>query len=229
MSNSHDNNELNLALDVTILGYSGSYLSLIFENLSALNYKGKVNIIINETEKRAIAPFETNIPFIETFYKELKLPADKRYIFCSNKPSTKKFLFQFYQNLWNINQNDFIQLIHPSSVVASTVEKKSGLQMEPLSVISPYTKIGFGVNIGRNCSVGHHCILNEFCSIYLGSNLAGNAEIGEYTTIGPGCTIFSNIKIGSNTIIGGGSVVTKDIPSNVLAFGNPCKIVKNLT
>jgi acetyltransferase-like isoleucine patch superfamily enzyme len=101
--------------------------------------------------------------------------------------------------------------------------------MEPLSVIAPYTKIGFGVNVGRNCSVGHHNILGDFCSIYLGTNIAGHVEIGEGTTIGPGCTVFSNIKIGSNTIIGGGSVVTKDIPSNVLAFGNPCQIVKNLS
>ncbi|MBK6282546.1 MAG: hypothetical protein IPF54_07655 [Draconibacterium sp.] len=101
--------------------------------------------------------------------------------------------------------------------------------MEPLSVIAPYTKIGFGVNVGRNCSVGHHNILGDFCSVYLGANLAGHVEIGEGTTIGPGCTVFSNVKIGSNTMIGGGSVVTKDIPSNVLAFGNPCQIVKNIT
>lgn len=228
MNNNQDNTELDLSRNITILGYSGSYLSLIFECLTAHNFKAKVNIIINEIEKRAAAPFETNIPFTEVFYTELKFPLDKRYTISSNKPSTKKFLFQFYKNLWEIDRNNFVNLIHPSSVVASTVEMGLGLQMEALSVIAPYTKIGFAVNIGRNCSVGHHNILNDFCSIYLGTNIAGNAEIGEGTIVGPGCTVFSNVKIGSNTIIGGGSVVTKDIPSNVLAFGNPCKVVKSL-
>ncbi len=223
------NTEINSMEEITILGYSGSYLSLIFESLTALDYKGKVNIIINESEKRAVAPFETNIPFTEIFYTELKQAPGKGTIFCSNKPSTKKFLFRFYQNLWKINNSEFADLIHPSSVVSSTVTTGLGLQMEPLSVIAPYTKIGFGVNVGRNCSVGHHNNLGDFCSIYLGTNIAGHVEIGEGSTIGPGCTIFSNIKIGSSTIIGGGSVVTKDIPSNVLAFGNPCQIVKNLT
>lgn len=229
MSNNKYNEVINSIEKISILGYSGRYFSLIFESLTALNYKGKVNIIINETEKRAVAPFETNIPFTETFYTELKQAPGKGYVFCSNKPSTKIFLIKFYQDLWNINRNEFVDLIHPSSVVSSTVTTQLGLQIEPLSVIAPYAKIGFGVNIGRNCSVGHHNILGDFSSIYLGTNLAGNTEIGEGATVGPGCTIFSNVKIGSNSIIGGGSVVTKDIPSNVLAFGNPCQIVKNLS
>lgn len=228
MSNNHFNTESKLIEEITILGYSGSYLSLIFENLTALDYKGKVNIIINETEKRAPAPFETNIAFDEIFYTEIEQSPSKVYTLCSNKPSTKKFLFQFYQNLWKVKQSEFAKLIHPSSVISSTVTLGSGLIIEPLSIIAPYSKIGFGVNIGRNCSVGHHNIIGDFCSIYLGTNLAGHTKIGEGTTIGPGCTLFSNIEIGSNSIIGGGSVVTKNIPSGVLAFGNPCQIVKKI-
>ena len=228
MDNKQFDIQINQMDEITILGYSGSYLSLIFESLTVLDYKGSISIIINENEKRAVAPFETNIRFTEIFYSELNQVPAKGYIFCSNKPSTKKFLFQFYRDIWKIEKSKFIDLIHPSSVVSTTVKTTQGLQMEPLSVIAPYTKVGFGVNVGRNCSVGHHNILGDFSSVYLGANLAGHVEIGEGTTIGPGCTVFSNVKIGSNTIIGGGSVVTKNIPSNVLAFGNPCQVVKNI-
>lgn len=228
LNHNQDNVGINLLKDITILGYSGSYLSLIFESLTLINFKGKVNIIINEKEKRAVALFETNIPYTELFYEGLIFQPVKRYIFCSNKPTTKKFLFQFYKNIWGIDRDDFVNLVHPSSVIASTVDTGLGLQMEQLSCIAPYTKIGFGVNISRNCSIGHHNILADYCSIYLGTNLAGHVEIGENTIIGPGCTVFSKVKIGENTVIGGGSVVAKDIPSNVLAFGNPCKIIKNL-
>lgn len=219
---------INLSQDLTILGYRGGYLSLLFESLTALNYKGKITIMVNETTKRDVAPFKTNIPYTETHYKELKSPPNKNYIFCTRGPFGKKFLFQFYKNLWNIDHDNFGQLTHPSSVIASTVIGGLGLHLEPLSVIAPYTEIGFGVNIGRNCSVGHHNILNEFCSINFGTNLAGYSEIGESTMIGPGCTIFTGVKIGENTVIGGGSVVTKDIPSNVIAYGNPCKVIKSL-
>ncbi|MBN1822253.1 MAG: hypothetical protein JW833_16145 [Prolixibacteraceae bacterium] len=213
---------------LNILGYRGSYLALIFETLTTLKFSGKINIIINEEEKKAIAPFETNIPYAEYFITDIKKPLSGKYIFCSNKPSTKRFLLDLYKNLWGVNNIDFFKLIHPSSVIASTVKSGEGIQVEPLSVISPYTEIGFGVNIGRNCSIGHHNKLGDFCSVHLGSNIAGHVEIGEGTTIGPGTTIFSKTRIGANTLIGGGSVVTKDIPSNVLAFGNPCQIVKKL-
>lgn len=223
------NMELNLKHDITILGYSGAYLALLFESLSALNYCGKVTIVINEKEKRAVAPFETDISYSEIYYTDAAPGIKNNFLLCSNKPSTKKFLFNFYQKLWKINFDDFIPLVHPSAIVSSSVKKSHGLQIEPLSVIAPYTKIGFGVNISRNCSIGHHNIINDYCSVYAGSNIAGFAEIGEGTTIGPGTTVFSNVKIGSNSIIGGGSVVSKDIPSNVLAYGNPCTIIKNLS
>jgi len=100
--------------------------------------------------------------------------------------------------------------------------------VEPLSVISAYATVGFGVSINRHCSVGHHNVLHDYCSIYPGSHLAGDVEVGHAATIGPGTTVFSGLTIGENTIIGGGSVVTKDIPANVLAFGNPCRVQKQM-
>ncbi|MDZ7740333.1 MAG: hypothetical protein U5Q03_00875 [Bacteroidota bacterium] len=61
---------------------------------------------------------------------------------------------------------------------------------------------------------------------FIRANLAGHVELGENVTIGMGSTVFNNVKVGTNSIIGGGSVVTKDIPENALAFGNPCKVVQ---
>ncbi len=45
---------------------------------------------------------------------------------------------------------------------------------------------------------------------------------------GGNVTVLAGVTIGSNTVIGAGSVVTKDIPSNVVAVGNPCKVLRNL-
>jgi len=53
--------------------------------------------------------------------------------------------------------------------------------------------------------------------------------IGDNVWIGGGAIICPGVKIGSNTTIGAGSVVTKDIPSNVLAVGNPCQVIKKFT
>ena len=56
--------------------------------------------------------------------------------------------------------------------------------------------------------------------------LLSNEIIGEGTTIGMGVNIIDGISIGSNTIIGEGSVVTRHIPDNVIAYGSPCKVIR---
>lgn len=53
--------------------------------------------------------------------------------------------------------------------------------------------------------------------------------IGDNVWIGGGVIILPGVTIGNNVVIGAGSVVTKDIPSNFLAFGNPCKVIKSLS
>lgn len=52
--------------------------------------------------------------------------------------------------------------------------------------------------------------------------------IGDNVWIGGGAIINPGVTIGDNVVIGSGSVVTKDIPSNCVAVGNPCKVIKNI-
>ena len=89
-------------------------------------------------------------------------------------------------------------------------------------------KFGDNVFIGPNCSFytdGHslNAILRnqwvEFAKLI---------EIGNNVCIGGSVTILPDVKIGDNVVIGTGSVVNKDIPSNTVAVGNPCKVIKNI-
>ncbi|MGL4787599.1 MAG: DapH/DapD/GlmU-related protein, partial [Cetobacterium sp.] len=64
----------------------------------------------------------------------------------------------------------------------------------------------------------------EFCKTQ-----TAPVTIGDNVWIGGGVIILPGVTIGNNVVIGAGSVVTKDIPSNFLAFGNPCKVVKSLS
>ena len=59
--------------------------------------------------------------------------------------------------------------------------------------------------------------------------MSGNVEVGECSWIGVGACVKQGVKIGNNCMIGAGSVVLKDIPDNVVAYGNPCKIIKQNT
>lgn len=53
-------------------------------------------------------------------------------------------------------------------------------------------------------------------------------RIGSNVWIGAGAVILPGVTIGDNTVIGAGSVVTKDIPANVVAVGNPCRVLREI-
>jgi maltose O-acetyltransferase len=117
-----------------------------------------------------------------------------------------------------------------------------------------YCDYGYNIIVGENFYANNDCIILDVNTVKIGNSvLLGPGvkictashpvnhderikgfeyglpiEIGNNVWIGAGVIILPGVKIGNNSIIGAGSVVTKDIPSNVLAVGNQCRIVKNL-
>ena len=97
-------------------------------------------------------------------------------------------------------------------------------------VILDAAKVAFGDNvfIGPNCgfyTAGHP--LNAI-QRNQGLEYAKPISVGNDVWIGGNVTVLPGVNIGSNVVIGAGSVVTKDIPANVVAVGNPCKILKKI-
>jgi carbonic anhydrase/acetyltransferase-like protein (isoleucine patch superfamily) len=81
-----------------------------------------------------------------------------------------------------------------------------------------HTSEGFGVQIGDNVTIGHGAIIH-------------GCTVKDNVMIGMGAIVLNGAVIEENAIIGAGALITqgKVIPSGSLAFGNPCKIVRQLT
>jgi sugar O-acyltransferase (sialic acid O-acetyltransferase NeuD family) len=95
-------------------------------------------------------------------------------------------------------------------------------------IITNDVKLAKGSLVNLNSTIGHDTIIGEFTEICPNVNISGNCRIGNMVFIGANATILPNVNIGKNSIIGAGSVVTKDVPDNVLVVGVPAKIVKYL-
>lgn len=88
--------------------------------------------------------------------------------------------------------------------------------------------IGDYVLIGPNVTidVGTHPIHPELRRKTAQYNVP--VTIGNNVWIGAGCILLPGVHIGDNTVIGAGSIVTKDIPANVVAVGSPCRVLREI-
>ena len=98
-------------------------------------------------------------------------------------------------------------------------------------VILDTAKVTFGdyVYIGPNC--GFYAAGHPIDAERRNKGLAYAYEItvGDNVWFGGGVQVMPGVTIGSNVVIGAGSVVTKDIPDNVVAAGNPCRVLRPIT
>lgn len=98
-------------------------------------------------------------------------------------------------------------------------------------IILDEAKVSIGDNVFIAPNVGIYCAGHPFDAERRNRGLeyALPVTIGDNVWIGAGVQIMPGVSIGSGTTIGGGSVVTKDIPSNVIAAGNPCRVIRQIS
>jgi len=120
----------------------------------------------------------------------------------------------------------FITTIHPSAVIARDVVIGNGCAIMPGVIINIGAEVGICCFIATNSSLEHYCQMDDFSSLSAGVVTGGYVKLGRFSAIALGVTIFDRVTIGENSVIGSGSVVTKDIPDNVLVYGTPARIIR---
>jgi sugar O-acyltransferase (sialic acid O-acetyltransferase NeuD family) len=211
-----------MATNLLILGKGDNIITMILDNLYSHNTKQPEIHIYNNLNLPILNTFEHdrfNIEVLDNInmddYDLMTLgvyqPLHKRKIVDTLNPDINKFM----------------SIIHDGLDISYMSKLGRGLLINSKVSIAAHTTIGDFVSINRHVSIGHHTNIGNYCSINPGTNIAGNVIIGEGTTIGMGTNILHTVKIGKNSIIGAGSVVTKDIPDNVIAYGSPCKIIRD--
>lgn len=146
----------------------------------------------------------------------------------------------------------------PSDTATQTalIQKLIGKVGDNVTILAPFwCDYGSNIEIGDNFFANHNCVILDGAKVTFGDNVFIAPDCGFYTAghpfdaerrnqgleyakpitvgdnvwIGGGVKVMPGVTIGDNAVIGGGSVVTKDIPANVIAVGNPCRILREIT
>ncbi|NDV78850.1 acetyltransferase [Dysgonomonas sp. 511] len=128
----------------------------------------------------------------------------------------------------NLKDVIYTRAIAHTAVVSETVHIGQGSVIMQGAIVQSSVNVGKHTIINTGATVDHDCIIHDFVHIAPGCNLCGNVEVGEGSFIGAGSIIIPGVKIGKWAVIGAGSVVRKNIPDNIMAVGNPCKIYKTV-
>jgi len=186
-----------------------------------------VDIVKNVPLTKERFPYAAeNIEFRELDASDWQKSRHTKYLLGVVKPSTKRIVYNYFSDNYGIGYKDYTTLLHPTSIVASTVRIENGVIINPGVIIAPYVTVEKHTFINRQVSIGHHTLIGEFSQINPAVSIAGHCSIGKDTVIGIGARIIENVSIGDNVIIGAGSLVTGAIPDNVVAYGVPAKVIR---
>lgn len=117
-------------------------------------------------------------------------------------------------------------MIHPSVDIPDSTKVGIGAIIKSWCVISCNVTIGENVLIQSSVIIGHDSVVGSNSVLSGASILAGNVNIGASTYIGINSCVKERLSIGRDTIIGMGSVVFRDIGDEVIALGNPARVMK---
>lgn len=149
-------------------------------------------------------------------------------------------------------------MLRPSQVEEQKViiKKILGKTKESFFITPPFwCDYGYNIEIGENFYANHNCVILDCAKVTFGDNVFVAPDCGFYTAghpidtvkrnlglefahqitvgnnvwIGGGVKVMPGVTIGNNVVIGSGSIVTKDIPDNVVAVGNPCRVLRAIT
>jgi len=120
----------------------------------------------------------------------------------------------------------FAPLIHPTVHVGSNVKIGEGVILNVNTTIGPNAQLDDFCVVNRCVSIGHEAHIGCHALIGPQASIAGAVQVGEGATIAMRATVIDKSQIGAWAVVGAASLVTKDVPANMVVYGSPAKVIR---
>lgn len=122
--------------------------------------------------------------------------------------------------------HNYATIIHPSAIIGGGTKIGPGTFISANATVGARSTIGWHVIINTAANADHENIIWDYASLGPHACTGGRVCIGDCTAIGLNAVIQQQINIGKHSVIGSCSYVNKDIGNNLVAYGTPCKVVR---
>ena len=193
----------------------GGHSKVITEIAETLNYKDIKYFDINKSKKEYMG-FKVLSNIKENYNGEFIVAIGDNFL-------REKVYLDFLLEHKNSKPST---LIHPKSFISKRALVGLGTVIMPHATVNSCAKIGIGVIINSSSILEHDCIMDDFSSLSPGSKIGGSVSIGKRTAIGIGACVNNGIKIEDDVILGSNSLATKNMSRESLYYGNPAKFIR---
>jgi sugar O-acyltransferase (sialic acid O-acetyltransferase NeuD family) len=114
-------------------------------------------------------------------------------------------------------------LVHPSAVVADSVQVGGGAVIMAGVIVNADARIGAGAIVNTGARIDHDCDIGDYCHVAPGVTLCGSVSVGARSLIGVGASVIPGVVIGSDCIIGAGAAVVAPVASGTCVTGVPAR------
>jgi len=125
---------------------------------------------------------------------------------------------------WGI---DLLTVVHPTASVSSSAVLCPGSVVMAQAAINPQARIGRGAIVNTGAVVEHDVQVGEFAHVAPNATMGGAARLGELSMLAFGAVVLHCVNVGANSIVGAGSVVVRDLPDDVIAYGAPARVIRS--
>ena len=206
-----------------IYGTGGTGLEIfdLAQSINALQNKWERIVFINDFKTEPVINGVEVLTFDE--FKTNLSPYNSKVVVATGEPKVRQAL----REKATASGYSLQTLAHPTASIGAGTQIDEGAIVQFGSFVSCKAKIGANCLIQNMSTVGHDSIIGSDTVISAFAFIGGACSVGERTYIGASVSVKEKIVIGADSIIGIGSVVLRDIPENVIAFGNPARPMKN--
>jgi len=120
----------------------------------------------------------------------------------------------------------YVSAVHPTAHIGRDVHIGAGTAIMPRTVINTNARVGKHCILNTGSVLEHDGRMENYASLAPRACTGGNVSLGYCTAVSMGTNIIENISIGAHSVVGAASLVLQSIPGNVLAYGNPAKIIR---